>query len=160
MEKITKPQIKKIQTIRRSLGIDDDVYYRMLAERFGVTSCTKLSVRQARNFIDALQGKTCFACAPRPKRDKLSANVTVLASPDQLHIIEDLRQAHSWAWHPHKYKKWLANKFGAKWAASKWPTDKVVLSIQATQVIEGLKAMIKQEKRCACRMAKGREHGA
>lgn len=149
-EKISKGQIRKIKVTQRAIGMADYDYYLLLVQRFGARSCTELTRRQARQLIDLLTGKTCIACSPRPPRERLPVNVTVLASQEQLHRIEDLRQAHSWAWHPRKYAAWLNHKFSAKWAAQGWPADRVVLSPQATDVIEALKVMVRQEKRCAC----------
>ncbi|MDR2018548.1 MAG: regulatory protein GemA [Syntrophobacterales bacterium] len=139
---INKGQIKLIKMLQKERDLSDDAYRQLLADHFGVMSCTKLTMRQARNFIDLLSGKRCWTCAPRPKREKISANVTLLASPDQLHMIEDLRHAHSWAFNSIRYNAWLKKRM---------KFDKVVTSIQATLVIEGLKAMIKAEKHCVCR---------
>ena len=138
---ISKPQIKVIKILQKQRDMEDDAYRKLLAQHFGVTSCTKLTMRQARNFIDLLSGKRCWTCAPRPKREKLSSNVTLLASPEQLHIIEDLRHAHSWAWNPVRFNAWLKKRMAI---------DKIITSIQASLVIEGLKAMVKAEKKCLC----------
>lgn len=151
--KINTAQIRKIKVTQRRIGMDEADYRRLLVHHFRVTSCTQLTCRQARQFIDILTGKKCWVCAPRPKRERLSPVVTVLASSDQLHMIEDLRHAHSWAWQPRKYAAWIARKFSAKWSARGWPSDRVVLSPQATDVIEALKKMIQAEKRCACSFA-------
>jgi hypothetical protein len=151
--RINKDQIRAVKTLQRLHGIEDGDYRKILIERFNTDSCTKLSMRQARNLIDYLKGKSCWTCAPRPKREKLDASVTLLANPGQLHIIEDLRQAHSWAWHPHKYRAWIKNRFSEKWAAAGYPPDRIALSPQATDVIEALKAMIRAEKKCICRLA-------
>ena len=139
---INRGQIAMIKILQKQRDMSDDAYRAHLARHFGVTSCTKLTMRQARNFIDLLSGKRCWTCAPRPKREKLSANVTVIASPDQLHMIEDLRHAHSWAWNPVRFHAWLRKRM---------KIDKIVTSIEASLVIEGLKSMIKSEKKCECR---------
>lgn len=63
--KIAAKQIRIIKMAQRDLGIDDDTYREMLRERFGVSSCTRLSIDQANGLIDELQG---MGFALRPKK--------------------------------------------------------------------------------------------
>lgn len=54
---ITKGQRGLIKLAQAQLDIADDDYRQMLKERYGVTSCTKLTFRQAGDFIEELKVK-------------------------------------------------------------------------------------------------------
>lgn len=63
MAKLDYRKIKKIHTIRRSLGLEDDVYHDLLHSMFGVRSCKELNTRQYLELLEEFKAKGW-----RPKR--------------------------------------------------------------------------------------------
>jgi len=86
---ITKAQIKKIHTLKKVLGLDDELYREMLS-RFNVSSSKDLSIKDACTFIDILEVQTIGINKwhrPKQKFDELSDRAD-MATPAQLRKIE------------------------------------------------------------------------
>lgn len=50
-------EVKKVHTIRRKLGLDDEVYHALLVDLFGVASCKGLSKGQYLRLLDEFRTK-------------------------------------------------------------------------------------------------------
>ncbi|MBS3918080.1 MAG: DUF1018 domain-containing protein [Deltaproteobacteria bacterium] len=108
---ITKPQIKKIKTLQSKLGIADE-QYRLLLSDYWVESCTKLTEKDAAEFIGKLEAialdkgvwkKYATSAAPLGKRKYDSLGMrTGMASPRQLRMVEVLWKNVSFTHDKHK----------------------------------------------------------
>lgn len=109
----TKPQIKKIKTLQGKLGIADE-QYRLLLSDFWVESCTKLTEKEADEFIGKLEALaldkgvwkkysplTTHPSSLSKKYDNLG-NRPGMASPPQLRLIEVMWRNVSFTHDPHK----------------------------------------------------------
>jgi len=63
---IAPRQIKAIHTAISKKGMDDETYRAILQERFGAGSCKDLTWSQAKELLDALNGKTTPALTGTP----------------------------------------------------------------------------------------------
>ncbi len=153
---IEPKQIKLIHVATSQLKIGDDTYRLMLKQWFKVETSKDLSYNQASTLIDEFKKlgfrlKTkrtppqnpCWPCAPRTPGMPLPENVVVLASPGQLRMIEHLAADIKWR-HWDGYRRWLKKYF---------KIEQVKTSLEAHDVIEGLKNMWKDQNGCACRRA-------
>lgn len=149
MREIERKQIVLIHLAKNQLNLDDPEYRFILRERFGVQSSKELSYERATELIGYFKRlgfrirskRKCSICAPRPKREGIPDNVMYLVSPQQLAMIEHLRQDIHWkTWDG--YQRWLLKYFGLR---------QVKLSLEASAVIEGLKGLWKSQNKCECR---------
>lgn len=86
---VTKAQIKKIHTLKKILGFDDEIYREMLS-KFDVLSSKDLSLKDACSFIDILEVQAIGINEwqkPKEKYDELSDRAE-MATPAQLRKIE------------------------------------------------------------------------
>jgi hypothetical protein len=86
---VTKAQIKKIHTLKKILGLDDELYREMLS-RFNISSSKDLTIKDACTFIDILEVQATGINKwqkPKEKFDELS-NRADMATPPQLRKIE------------------------------------------------------------------------
>lgn len=98
MPPIHAKQIRIIKMAQRDLGLDDAGYRGLLADLFGVESCTALSSDQANVLIDEFQRKGWrMVTAPRPvKARPKGKNVVNLASREELAKIEAVADLIPW----------------------------------------------------------------
>lgn len=133
---ITKAQIRAIKSRQRGMGLDDETYRGMLRGRYGVESCTRLSIAEAHDLINHLYG------GPKPtKRRRIrkpaetpaagGGNVVPLASAPQRKLIEALVNEIAWDTGD-GYRRWLKRLLGL---------DRVRSARDASRVIEGLKGL-------------------
>lgn len=143
MEPINKGQIRKIKTLQRSRGINDDVYRGALLSMFRVDSCTKLTKPQAMRFIDYLSGDQCSPCLNRRERqpgERPPEEIVYPVTENQLQDIRCLRDNIRWAvWNG--YSLWLMRFFHV---------SEVKDSRTAGKVIAGLRGLCKQQHGCEC----------
>lgn len=154
---IDKIQIRLIHVAKSQLKMGEDNYRAMLHAWYGVESSKALTYDQASMLIDELKrlgftlrtkrkapDNPCWPCMPRPYREKLPDNIVVLASAQQLRMIEHLAADIQW-------RRW--NGFQL-WIKKYFHIDQVKTSIEASIVIEALKNMWKRQNGCACAIAK------
>lgn len=132
---ISKPQIRAIKCRQHGMGLDDDTYRGMLRERYGVESCTRLTMAEGHDLINHLYG------GPKPtKRRRVrkpaetaagGGNVVSLPSPPQTRLIGALASEISWETED-GYRRWLKRLLGL---------DRVRSARDASRVIEGLKGL-------------------
>ncbi len=130
MAKAIEPhQIRKIQTAKSVLRMDDDTYRDMLQHRYNVDSCKKLSYLEAIDLINYLRDK---GFKPKRKRAtiKRGEKEIKLASVYQLQLIDVLQANIVWE---HSFLAWLNKRMNI---------IKVVTADEAYKVIEGLKGML------------------
>jgi len=131
---ITAAQIKLVKILQRNLGIEDDDYRDLLMKRFGVSSCTQLTMHQATRLIEHFQGlsgnekRRRRPAIPRARDGK----VVRLASPKEHRKITALSSLIDWEFDD-GLKRWMKKKFGI---------DRVRTAEEAYRVIEGCKKMI------------------
>lgn len=135
---ITPAQIRAVKGMVRRHQMSDPEYRRSLAYHFNVDSCTKLTRRQASDFIRILGlplARRPGEQPPRPPRPKRPPapppGVERLASPLQRRLIDALVAEIAWT-QPDGYAGWLAANQGL---------ERVATAGQAHRVIEGLKAL-------------------
>lgn len=143
MKQIDSKQIKLIHVAISKLRIEDHVYRQILHDRYGVRTCKDLSYEQASDLIDhfkrmgfRIKKKSCSLCRPRSWREKPADNITYLVSQEQLRMIDHLRQDIHWKYHD-GYWRWLRNHMGI---------ERIRTSLEASKVIEGLKAILKSQQ--------------
>jgi len=146
---IDKKQIILIHLAKAQLGITEDAYRFMLWDRYKAQTSKDLSYSQADDFITyfkrlgfrvKVKKPACSLCRPRPPREHIPDNVMYLVSPQQLNMIESLRQDIKWrTWDG--YSRWLDKYFGLK---------VIKLSVEASAVIEGLKGVWRSQNKCDC----------
>ena len=150
MKPIDKKQIKLIHVALNKLRIEDHVYRQILWDRYKVRSSKELDYWQASDLIDhfkrlgfRIKKKSCSLCRPRPWREKPADNITYMVSKEQLKMIEHLRQDINWKYHD-GYYRWLRNHMGI---------ERIRTSLEASKVIEGLKAILRSQackgRKCA-----------
>lgn len=133
---ISKSQIRAIKCRQRGMGLDDDTYRGMLRERYGVESCTRLTMAEGHDLINHLYG------GPKPtKRRRVrkpaetppagDGNVVSLPSPLQQKLIGALANEIEWETED-GYRRWLKRLLGL---------DRVRSARDASRVIEGLKGL-------------------
>ena len=136
---ITRAQIRAVKGMVRHHQMSDPEYRRSLEYHFNVDSCTKLTRRQASDFIRLLGRPLARRPGeqpprpPRPKRPPAPTppGVERLASPQQRALIDALVAEIAWT-RPDGYAGWLAVNQGI---------ERVATAEQAQRVIEGLKAL-------------------
>ena len=149
MKPIDKVQIKLIHVAISQIGMGDSTYRMLLQARFGVKSRKELNYEQAGKLIDELKRlgfklkpkRICGLCAPRPRRDKLPDNVTMMVSRQQMLMVQHLKQDVVWKTRD-GYNRWLMKYFGL---------TVIKTSIEASHVIEALKGLLKSQNKCNCR---------
>ena len=115
---ITKAQIRAIKCRQRGMGLDDETYRGMLRQRYGVESCTRLSISEGHDLINYLHG------GPKPtKRRRIrkpaetpaaaagGGNVVSLPTAPQLKLIGALANEISWETGD-GYRRWLKRLLG------------------------------------------------
>ena len=92
----TTSQRQKIGYLRKLLGLNDDTYYEMLENAYGVTSSKELTFNQAREFLNKLRdnGKSAGVFKPvaqynfqKYKFNNLVGRDEKMATPKQLRKI-------------------------------------------------------------------------
>jgi hypothetical protein len=146
---IDKKQIILIHLAKTQLGIAEDAYRYMLEYRYQVQTSKNLSYSQADDFITYFKRlgfrvkakkPACSLCRPRIKREQIPDNVMYMVSPQQLNMIEHLKQDIKWrTWDG--YHRWLQKYFGL---------TVIRLSVEASAVIEGLKGIWRSQNKCEC----------
>jgi len=138
---ITKDQIKLIKTVQRKHQDDND-YYEMLEKRFRVSSCTQLTLRQARDLIELYKSWGWIEKKKRVRKSEgrrvrknrgpmRKGNMVRMASPAQRKKINALANLIDW-----RVKDGLT-----QWIAKRFSIRRVKTAQEAFQVIEGLKGM-------------------
>ena len=152
---INKKQITVIKLACSSLQIDDATYRDMLHDRYGVTSCTKLSYDQAGEFIRELEGKG-FTLKPsknaasrpakqrqptqsRPAIPRDQGNVIALASSREIDKVNAVAALIEWR-EVNGLALFLEKRMGIK-------NGKVRTSAEAYKAIEGLKKMFENQQK-------------
>jgi len=157
---LTAAQRTIIKMAQQELGISDDDYRSMLEERYGVRSCTSLTVKQAEYFIDEL-GRKGFTVKAKPKPAKRTASKTqadaktflprdryrkhgrgngkiiTLATPQEIEKINKLAALITWKFE-NGVTLFLEKRMGLK-------EGKVRTSVDAEKAIEGLKSYVKSD---------------
>jgi len=89
----TAAQIKKIQTLKRALNWDDELYREILDDRYGVKSSKQLTIADAANFIEVFE-KKAIECGvwqkQEPKHTDKKRKASHYASVRQIRLIETL----------------------------------------------------------------------
>lgn len=141
MQPIDPRQIKLIKIGQKQLGIDDGAYRGMLAHRFGVDSCTRLTRMQAGLFIDELKRKG-FRIVHKRKRPlagkpmpRQKGNMVRLASGAQHEKIAAVARLVDW-----RIKDGLT-----RWLFKRYSIKRVKTAQEAFRVIEGLKKMFEHQ---------------
>ena len=133
---ITKAQIKAIHVALSYHGIPDKEYRERLHTDYGAKSCKDLSRRQASELLRRLglllkrpPGKQ----APRPRRPRARTQPGVVHMPsrEQRKLIDELVSEIPWRVED-GYALWLKSNMGL---------DRIATAEQASNVIEGLKAI-------------------
>ncbi len=160
---IAAHQIKLIHMAVKDLGIEDEVYRRLLKDFGNVETSVEMSFRDASRLIthfvekgfiikSKVPRRACAAiCRPRPKRDEIPDNVLFLASPDQLSFIDGLKKLVKWR-RADGFERWCFKYFGTKTERSQ---QRIIYSPTASSVIEGLKGMYKSQNGCECPLIGG-----
>ncbi|MDN3510353.1 MAG: DUF1018 domain-containing protein [Candidatus Jettenia sp. CY-1] len=104
-KKITKAQVKKIWTMRHTLGIPEKGL-RDIVECVSYQRSTRaLTKSQGKRLIDALEGKTSRPSLNFPQRgktlcprkdEKVIGGFAKLVTPEQLSLIENLKKEAGW----------------------------------------------------------------
>ena len=143
---INKKQITVIKLACTALQIDDATYRDMLQDRYGVTSCTKLSYDQAGEFIRELESKgfvlktgarRAVPLHARPRIPRSSGNVIALASQDERDKINAVAELVQWR-EVNGLVLFLEKRMGIK-------DGSVRTSAEACLAIEGLKKMFENQ---------------
>lgn len=136
---ITKAQIRFIKTMQRKNQSDDE-YYEMLENRFGVSSCTQLTCKQARELIE-LYNTWGYATAkkktrkrtptiPRKKRDGGNKIIRLISASEKKKIIAISALIN-----------WMSSEDIENWMEGHFGITRVRTGQDAFLVIEGLKKM-------------------
>lgn len=142
MLEISKPQIKKIKTLQRAVGLDDDGYREMLWGVARVKSCKDLKGPKIQVVIKHLE-RCAGQIPPNPPLPKGGGKGPLRATPDQLEHIRRLwgrvsRVAQEWGPESRQAHEAL-NKF--LWRRFQKAAPEWLTLPQAQRVIEALKAM-------------------
>jgi len=133
--KIDATQIKIIHIAKTQLGLNDDEYRLILAARCGGKNSSKdLTYREAHGLIEYFKtlGFRVKPVNAKPRRAPAPANVTFIATPEQLRMIDALRREVKWRYSD-GYERWLSKYL---------KIDRVRTNLQASRAIEGLKGLI------------------
>ena len=136
---ITPAQVKAIHVALAAHGIPDNEYRERLRTDYGAKSCKDLTRRQASELLRRLGiplKRPPGARAPRPARPRKprapdAPGITRLPSPLQRRLIDELASEIPWRVE-YGYSLWLK---------SNMDLDRVATAEQASNVIEGLKAI-------------------
>jgi hypothetical protein len=131
------------------LGIPDEDYRMMLAERFkGATSCLELNYSQASAFIDDLKKKG-FRIRRRRNRNtaarqhgtcgRTASNVVFLPTKQQLSLIEHLRQDVHWRVHD-GYWRWMEKFLGRTYIKTEKEAQKVIEALKNMKAYQNRKS--------------------
>jgi len=144
MKTSDRKQIQLIHVARTRIGMNDDDYRLMLQGRYGKGSSKDLTYGQAHDLIEffktlgfKLEPKRRERTAKRPVAGKLPGNVVVLASHEQLNLIEILKERVAWRFSD-GYERWLS-KF--------LKTSSIRTESEARKVIEGLKGLLRNQEK-------------
>lgn len=146
---IAPKQIQLIKIAQSQLGMDDVTYRALLQERYGVNSCTGLTLDQANELIDDLQQKG-FALKPKKKgwrevravsrwagraagTPRAKGNLIALASADELAKVDAVTALIAWRVE-NGLQLFLEKRMGIK-------GGRVRTAGEAYKAIEGLKKM-------------------
>ena len=154
---ISARQIKKIKTLQRAAGLDDDLYREMLWGVARVKSCKELKGPKVQLVIKHLeqcvgkQGPEKQGSGARSQGSGIARNLPLKATEDQLEHIRRLwgrvsRVAQEWGPESRQAREAL-NKF--LWRRFQVAAPEWLTLAQASRVIEAAKAMCKREER-AC----------
>lgn len=110
--------VKRIKTLQRAAGVDDDAYRAMLAG-YGVESCRDLDVVQAAGVIGFLQqvaGGSKPSAGNKKRYEDLGRRGAEWATPKQLRMLEamwmDVTRQKTREKALLAYHAWLLSKFG------------------------------------------------
>lgn len=135
---INSTQIKLIHVAKKQLKIDEELYRYMLSQLFDVESSKQLTYAQASTFIDELKKKGFKIKKVRGQGSKVKApNLIQLVSPQELRLIEHLKQDIRWQYHD-GFMRWINRRFGI---------ERIKTRKEAQKVIEGLKGMRETQNR-------------
>jgi phage gp16-like protein len=138
MKMIDATQKQIIHIAKTQLGLSDDDYRLILAARcHGKTSSKDLTYREAHGLIEYFK---TLGFRVKPKRSKqrrapVSTNVTFIATPEQMRMIDALRGEVRWRY-TDGYERWLSKYLRI---------DRVRTNRQASRAIEGLKGLIRSQ---------------
>lgn len=130
----TDAQVRSLRIAQRRRGLDDDTWYGILRDRWGVERTRDMTRSQASELLDELGRKlarapgTGPARAPRP--DRLEGGATRLVTAKQRALIDELRAEIDWG--GGGYEEWLSANQGLA---------RIATSAQAAKVIQALLAM-------------------
>jgi hypothetical protein len=132
------------------LRLDDETYRSLLHSRYGVSSAKELTAEQRRDLLDyfksfeaARSSSMCrLICAPAEKR-LIPPGKVYAVSPGQLSTIKKIRDDIRWRARG-GYEAWLWRYFRLK---------EIKTSIEAGQVIAGLKGLWRSQHGCKCGIA-------
>ena len=132
--KIDATQVKIIHIAKAQLGLSDDLYRDILAGHYGKDSSKDLSFKEAHGLIEYFKtlGFRVKPVNAKPRRAPAPANVTFIATPEQIQMIDALRREVKWRYSD-GYERWLSKYL---------KTDQVRTNPQASRAIEGLKGLI------------------
>jgi len=155
---INRKQITVIKLACTALQIDDATYRDMLQDRYGVTSCTKLSYDQAGEFIRELEGKGFTLkpnknsasrpakqrqpTQPRPAIPRDRGNVVALANQGEIDKINAVAALIRWR-EVNGLALFLEKRMGIT-------GGKVRTSAEAYKAIEGLKKVFENQMKANC----------
>lgn len=143
----TTSQIRKIHTLKNTLGLDDDLYREMLMS-FGVCSSKDLTYTESIIFIDILEDKAVERSlwVKKPKKYEELNRDNKMATDAQLRMIEGLWREVCY-FDNDKFAKTSLRKF----LKSKHRVDDVMFLTRkkASKVIQSLLAMKKNIKKSA-----------
>jgi hypothetical protein len=137
-KKIDSTQTKIIHIAKAQLGLSDDDYGLILRSRYGRTSSKFLTFREAHNLIEYLKtlGFRVKPKTAKPRRAPAPANVVFLASPEQMRMIDALRNEIQWRYND-GYERWLSRYL---------KIADVQTNLQARRAIEGLKGLVRSQR--------------
>lgn len=102
----TKQQIIQIHTLRSKLALTDEEYRSMLAS-YGVESSVDLDEAHARSLVEALNTRVKKNWAPRSEREHVGKRPGVMATADQINMIEAMWHSVSRVKDPQEQRKAL-----------------------------------------------------
>ena len=135
--KITQKQLKMIWTLARQLGMDTGLVHEMVFNVTGKDSLKKLTVPEGVGIIDGLVDDGARVRRKRIKRLRVGPNVIELLTGKQIRLIEYLVDQLGWG-NPEQLKGF--NRRVIK-------KERICTIIEASKVIEGLKAMVNRKGR-------------
>ena len=143
----TNSQIKKIHTLKKVLGIDDDLYRELLCE-YGVSSSKDLTYKDAITFTENLENNAVAkgVWIKKPKKYAELKRDKEMATDSQIRMIEGLWREICY-FDNDKFAKTSLRKF----LKSKHRVDDVMFLTRkkASKVIQSLLAMKKNIKKSA-----------